>query len=89
METADLRKIPLFFILGRPRSGTTLLTSLLNAHPNVRIAPEFPILFFLYQRFKKVKVWDETTIRSFVDHVFYFSKFIMLTQYMKKRRPYG
>jgi len=75
METADLSKIPPFFILGRPRSGTTLLTTLFNAHPNVRIAPEFPIMFFLYQRFRKVKHWDEATISSFVDHVFYFSKF--------------
>jgi hypothetical protein len=75
METDDLRKIPIFFILGRPRSGTTLLTTLFNAHPNVRIAPEFPIMLFLYQRFKKVRHWDEATIREFVDHVFYFSKF--------------
>lgn len=75
MATDDLSKIPIFFILGRPRSGTTLLTTLFNAHPNIRIAPEFPILFFLYQHFKKVKHWDEATIRSFVDHVFYFSKF--------------
>lgn len=75
METADLSKIPPFFILGRPRSGTTLLTTLFNAHPNVRIAPEFPIMFFLYQRFKHVRNWDEATITSFVDHVFYFSKF--------------
>jgi hypothetical protein len=75
MATDDLSKIPIFFILGRPRSGTTLLTTLFNAHPNVRIAPEFPIMLFLYQRFKKVKTWDEPAIRSFVDHVFYFSKF--------------
>jgi hypothetical protein len=75
MNTEDLNKIPVFFILGRPRSGTTLLTTLFNAHPNVRIAPEFPVMLFLYQRFRKVKNWDETTIRSFVDHVFYYSKF--------------
>jgi len=75
MKTDDLSKVPIFFILGRPRSGTTLLTQLFNAHPNVRIAPEFPIMLFLYQRFKKVKNWDEATIRSFVDHVFFYSKF--------------
>ncbi len=75
MNADDLSKIPIFFILGRPRSGTTLLTTLFNAHPNIRIAPEFPIMLFLYQRFRKVKHWDEATIRSFVDHVFYFSKF--------------
>jgi len=66
----NIREIPIFFILGRPRSGTTLLTTLFNAHPNVRIAPEFPILLPLYQKFRKVKDWDETAIRSFVDHLF-------------------
>ena len=75
MEPDDLSKIPIFFIFGRPRSGTTLLTTLFNAHPNVRIAPEFPVMLFLYQRFKGVTTWDEATIRSFVDHVFYYSKF--------------
>jgi len=75
METDDLSKIPMFFIFGRPRSGTTLLTTLFNAHPNVRIAPEFPVMLFLYQHFRKVKIWDEATIRSFVDHVFEYSKF--------------
>lgn len=75
MSSEDLSKIPIFFILGRPRSGTTLLTQLFNAHPNVRIAPEFPVMLFLYQRFRKVKTWDEKTIRSFVDHVFEYSKF--------------
>jgi hypothetical protein len=75
MEKDDLSKIPIFFIFGRPRSGTTLLTTLFNAHPNVRIAPEFPVMLFLYQKFRKVKIWDEATIRSFVDHVFYYSKF--------------
>ena len=74
MESKSIKDIPIFFILGRPRSGTTLLTTLFNAHPNVRIAPEFPIMMFLYQRFRKVKKWDEATIRSFVDHVFYYTK---------------
>ncbi len=75
MFADDLNKIPIFFIFGRPRSGTTLLTTLFNAHPNVRIAPEFPVMLFLYQRYRRVKKWDEATIRSFVDHVFYFSKY--------------
>lgn len=74
MESANLKNIPIFFIMGRPRSGTTLLTTLFNAHPNVRIAPEFPIMLFLYKRFRRVKKWDEPTIRSFIDHAFYFSK---------------
>jgi hypothetical protein len=70
MVNEDLTKIPIFFILGRPRSGTTLLSTLFNAHPNVRIAPEFPILLPLYQKFRKVKTWDEEAILLFVDHVY-------------------
>ena len=70
METEELKPIPIFFILGRPRSGTTLLRTLFDAHPNVKIPPEFPIILPLYQKFKNVKDWDENTIRKFVDLIF-------------------
>ncbi len=62
--------VPFFFILGRPRSGTTLLKTLFDAHPNVKIPPELPIFLPLYQKFKHVKTWDREHILSFVDHVF-------------------
>ena len=86
----NIKEIPIFFILGRPRSGTTLLTTLFNAHPNVRIAPEFPILLPLYQRFKKVKDWDEEVIRSFVDHLFrrYVFNNRTLDHYMLDKEKY-
>jgi hypothetical protein len=61
---------PFFFILGRPRSGTTLLKTLFDAHPNVKIPPELPIFLPLYQRFKHVRRWDSAQILSFIDHVF-------------------
>ncbi|MCX6267883.1 MAG: sulfotransferase [Bacteroidetes bacterium] len=62
--------VPFFFILGRPRSGTTLLKTLFDAHPNVKIPPELPIFLPLYQKFKHVKTWDKEHILSFVDHIF-------------------
>ncbi len=62
--------VPFFFILGRPRSGTTLLKTLFDAHPNVKIPPELPIFLPLYQKFKHIKKWDKGNITSFVDHVF-------------------
>ncbi len=65
----------MFFILGRPRSGTTLLKTLFDAHPNVKIPPELPVLLALYQRFRKVTRWDEADIRRFVDHVFQSDRF--------------
>lgn len=70
MELVSKMATPVFFILGRPRSGTTLLKTLFDAHPNVRIAPELPILLPLYQKYRKIKDWDENTILSFIDDVF-------------------
>lgn len=74
MHSGD-QPYPFFFILGRPRSGTTLLKTLFDAHPNVRIAPELPVFISLYQRFKNVKTWDEAAIHTFVDHVFNSGRF--------------
>ncbi len=62
--------------MGRPRSGTTLLSTLFDAHPNVKIPPEFPILLPLYQKFRKVRVWDEQRIVDFVDFIFRHNLFI-------------
>jgi len=70
MSSRAINEIPMFFIMGRPRSGTTLLSALFDAHPNVKIPPEFPIFLGLIQRFKKVKQWDEEKIREFVAHIF-------------------
>ncbi len=71
--------VPIFFIMGRPRSGTTLLSTLFDAHPNVKIPPEFPIMLPLYQAFRKVRDWDEKAILSFVAFIFQHNVFIHRT----------
>lgn len=78
-SNSGIGRTPLFFIMGRPRSGTTMLSTLFDAHPNVKIPPEFPIMLPLYQRFRKVKVWDEKAIHAFVDFVFQHNVFIHRT----------
>jgi hypothetical protein len=72
--------MPLFFIVGRPRSGTTLLRILFEAHPNVLIPPESPFIINLYKKYEKVKYWDEKIIEEFCGDLFrqrYFDKWLI------------
>jgi hypothetical protein len=72
--------MPLFFIVGRPRSGTTLLRILFEAHPNVLIPPESPFIISLYKKYEKVTTWDEKNIKEFSEDLFkqrYFDKWLI------------
>ena len=40
------------FILGLGRPGTTLLSSLLDTHPNLKCTPEAVFLVFFLQKYK-------------------------------------
>jgi hypothetical protein len=76
----DTASIPLFFIIGRPRSGTTLLRFLFEAHPEVLIPPESPFIINLYKKYGKVTHWDEEKIRSFIRDLMkqrYFDKWLI------------
>lgn len=66
---------PFFFIIGRPRSGTTLIRMMFDAHPNVNIPIESPFIVSMYGKFGKVKHWDEAKILSFYHHLFDFNHF--------------
>lgn len=59
--------IPYFFILGRPRSGTTLLRTLFDAHPNVKIPPECKFILDLYPKYGKKENWSEKDLMGFYD----------------------
>jgi len=61
----DLTKVPFFFIVGRPRSGTTLLRTLFDAHPNVSIPPECQFIINLYPKYGSITNWTEKDILSF------------------------
>ena len=70
----------MFFIIGRPRSGTTLLRILFEAHPHVIIPPESPFIISLYKKYGKVTSWDEKLIKEFCDDLFrqrYFDKWLI------------
>ncbi|MFG6096142.1 sulfotransferase [Leptothoe sp. ISB3NOV94-8A] len=44
------------FIVGMPRSGTTLLTSMLSTHPRIAIAPETHYLCYWMRQYKNLKL---------------------------------
>jgi hypothetical protein len=73
-------KAPIFFIIGRPRSGTTLLRVLFEAHPHVIVPPESPFIISLYKKYARITFWDEKIIREFTEDLFkqrYFDKWLI------------
>jgi hypothetical protein len=65
-----VKNTPMFFILGRPRTGSTLLRTLFDAHPQVIIPQEWPMLLLLHFRFEKVKYWDKPKLEEFYQSLF-------------------
>lgn len=61
----DPADIPFFFIIGRPRTGTTLLRSLFDAHPNVQIPWECQFMLNLYPRYGSIRNWTGDMIDRF------------------------
>lgn len=62
MQKEEIDKIintPFFFIIGRPRSGTTLLRTMFDAHPNVCIPLEHSNLIHLQFKFGKTLSWNK------------------------------
>lgn len=55
-----------FFIIGNPRSGTTLLRLMLNKHKNMSVPPEAGFLAWLYDEYK-----DFTFTEKLVEHFIY------------------
>ena len=65
MTIKELDNIKIFFILGRPRSGTTLLRTLLDAHTNVSIPYEGQVIIDLFLKYGKIKQWSNDLLIKF------------------------
>lgn len=79
---------PFFFIIGRPRSGTTLLRLLFESHPHLTIPPESPFIIIHYKKYGKITLWDEATIRQFVEDLYttrYFDKWLIDKELLTKQ----
>lgn len=64
-QQLNKKEIPLFFVIGRPRSGTTLLRTLFDAHPNVKIGLECPYILSLYDKYGNKNIWTKEELESF------------------------
>lgn len=65
LSARQLKDIPVFFIVGRPRSGTTLLRTLFDAHPNVVVPPECQLIVNLFPKYGKIKNWSRKKLFEF------------------------
>ena len=65
------------FVVGCGRSGTTLLQSLLNSHPNIIATPECFFIVILYPRFGKIKKWTKADVLEFVDAIYAIRSFAL------------
>jgi hypothetical protein len=65
----ELRAIPIFFIVGKGRSGTTLLSTILDSHPNVASATESRFLLLIWQKYKNLKEWKPEDAEEYFESV--------------------
>ena len=83
------------FVLGNPRSGTTMFRLMLTSHKNIMIPPECGFVVWLFPKFKH---WhnngDQSICRSFIQEVLKSRKFEtwqltpeQLTAYISDRQP--
>jgi protein-tyrosine sulfotransferase len=66
-EIEYVKNIPMLFILGKGRSGTSLLQNLLDANPAIIGGPESKFAVVFYPRFAHIKKWKESDIIDFVE----------------------
>jgi hypothetical protein len=69
IDIGRIKELPFFFIVGSPRSGTTLLRTIFDAHPNVNIPFEFPFILYFYEKYGHVTNWNEKDILSFYEDI--------------------
>lgn len=69
-----IRHTSLNFILSTGRTGSTLLSSMLNMHPEIISVSEEPFAYNLYPKYKDVTNWDDATISGFCYDFYLFSE---------------
>lgn len=64
-----------FFIIGNPRSGTTLSRLMLNSHPQITVPPECGFLTWLYPKYGSENFRDRAVLKKFIEDLILTKKF--------------
>lgn len=80
----DIKNTSLNFILSTGRTGSTLLSSMLNMHPEILSVSEEPFAYNLFKKYNSVTNWDNHTIADFCYDFYLFSEGRLEPQFGKK-----
>ncbi len=80
----DPEKISLNFILATGRTGSTLLSSMLNMHSQILSVSEEPFAYTLFAKYKNVLNWTDDIIESFCFDFFLFAEGKLVAQFGTK-----
>lgn len=65
-----LDRIPIHFIFCTERTGSSMLTELLNRNPNALVTSEEPFALYFYNRYQKIQQWTDEIIVEYVNQFF-------------------
>lgn len=71
----EIEKIPFVFIVGRGRSGTTLLQNILDANQHVLMPIESRLIIYLKQKYFTKTKWTRPDVLEFIDDIYLDKKF--------------
>lgn len=78
LTISEIEKLPIVFIIGRGRSGTTLLQTIFDANPSVITANESPFIIHLKQKYSIINNWSSDKIDEFIVDLYKDVKFAQL-----------
>jgi hypothetical protein len=71
----EIKKLPFVFIVGKGRSGTTLLQTIFDAHPNVIVPFESRLIIHLKRKYLHVINWTNSVVDEFIADLYMESEF--------------
>ncbi len=75
IDLDEIEKIPFVFIVGRGRSGTTLLQNVLDANENVILPIESRLIIHLKQKYFRITHWNSILVDELIQDLYKDKKF--------------